>query len=183
MSVSSNNTNEIDDLQKNKIKRFIAFSTPFINAAKGVFETMVYTKLEPEKPQIKKDRLSRGDISSMIGITGKATIDDYILDFKGMMVISFPEATFIKIVNKMLNESHTELNYDIADASSEICNMIMGNAKRELSEKGFKFKYAIPSTFLGGNHAISYPLDTTVVLTKVNSHYGEFYLEVCYTDE
>jgi chemotaxis protein CheX len=183
MTVTSNNSDKMEELNKNKIKRFISFSTPFIQAAKGVFETMVHTKLEPDKPVIKKDRLSRGDISSMIGITGKATIDDYVLDFKGMMVISFPEETFIKIVNKMLNENYTELNYDIADASSEICNMIMGNAKRELSEKGFKFKYAIPSTFLGGNHAISYPQDTTVILTKVKSHFGDFFLEVCYSDE
>jgi len=49
---------------------FIEFSKPFIDAAKNVFETMIFTKLETQKPQIKSDAVSRGDISAVLGLSG-----------------------------------------------------------------------------------------------------------------
>ncbi len=52
---------------------FIEFSRPFINAAKNVFETMVFTKLEPQKPGLKKSQVSNGDVSSVLGLSGELT--------------------------------------------------------------------------------------------------------------
>ncbi|MBF0205559.1 MAG: chemotaxis protein CheX [Oligoflexia bacterium] len=161
-------------------QQFIEFSKPFIQAAKIIFETMIFTKIEAGKPQIKKDVLTRGDVSSIIGITGKHNTDNKSDSVRGMMVLSWPAATYVKIANAMLMESFTEYNEAIADVGAEISNMVLGNAKRDLNPLGYFLDMAIPSTIVGKNHSISYPSDATVVIIPIVCAHGEFYMELCY---
>ena len=59
---------------------FIEFSKPFIDAAKNIYETMVFTKLEPQKPLMKKDSISKGDITAVLGLSGESGLNttDYV---------------------------------------------------------------------------------------------------------
>ncbi|MBF0362111.1 MAG: chemotaxis protein CheX [Oligoflexia bacterium] len=160
-------------------QQFIEFSRPFIQAAKVVFETMVFTKIEPGKPSIKKDTMSRGDVSAVLGITGKFEKDGKAEDVKAMLVLSWPYDTYVKIANAMLMESFTEFNDAISDVGAEISNMILGNAKRDLRGLGYILDMSIPSTIGGPNHTINYPPGTTVVLIPIISAHGEFFMELC----
>ncbi len=162
------------------VTNFVNFSRPFVESAKSVFETMVFTKLEPEKPTIKKDALSRGDVSAVIGINGTVTQDGELMRFKGMLVLSWPYETYFKIATSMLMEEFSEYNEEIADVGGEICNMIMGGAKRQLSEMGFATEMAIPSMIEGKGHTIKYPPGTTVVMIPMNSAHGKMFMELCF---
>lgn len=161
---------------------FLDFSKPFIDAAKNVFETMVFTKLEPGKPQIKKGNLSRGDVSAVLGLSGTLNRGTGEKTYRAMLVISFPYSTYLKVASAMLMDNFTEFNEEIRDVGGEICNMIMGNAKRDLSGLGYTTNMAIPSIIEGPNHSIKYPENTTVVLIPINSAHGEMYLELCYAE-
>lgn len=163
-------------------KRFIDFSKPFIDAAKNVFETMVYTKLEPQKPSIKEGNMSRGDVSSVLGLSGEYQNNGIQTPYKAMLVISFPYETYIKAASAMLMEEHTEYNEEIADVGGEICNMIMGNAKRDLKEMGYSTNMAIPSMVEGKNHSIRYPSKTTVILIPIDTDHGPLFMELCYSE-
>lgn len=161
---------------------FLEFSKPFIEAAKNVFETMVFTKLEPGKPSVKKDNSSKGDVSAIIGLSGEVTKDGAAKKYRAMLVISFPYDTYIKVAGAMLMETYTEFNEEIRDVGGEICNMIMGNAKRDLAGIGYTTDMAIPSIVEGPGHTIKYPDKTTVVIIPIQSAHGEMFLELCYAE-
>lgn len=165
-----------------KEQNFIEFSKPFIEAAKNVFETMVFTKLDPQKPMIKKDNVSKGDVSAVLGLSGEMTKEGTPVPYKAMLVISWPYETYFKVASAMLMDTFTEFNEEIADVGGEICNMIMGNAKRELNGMGYTSNMAIPSMIEGAGHNIKYPNGTTVILIPINSAHGEMFIEICYTE-
>ena len=162
---------------------FIEFSKPFVEAGKNVFQTMVFTKLEAQKPMIKDGNTSKGDISAILGATGEVERDGQKIPYKGMLVISWPYDTYIKIASAMLMETYTEYSEEIADVGGEICNMIMGNAKRDLAGMGYSSNMAIPSMIEGPGHTLTYPQGTTVILIPIKSAHGPFYLELCYKEE
>ncbi len=161
---------------------FVEFSRPFIESAKKVFETMVYTKITTGQPEIKSGKSAKGDISAVIGITGVFNKEGTEGDFKGQFVISFPEATYIKVAGAMLMEEYKEFNDEIADVGAEICNMIMGNAKAGLKNMGYTFDMSVPTTIHGKDHSITYPKAVTIVVIPIKSDHGDFYFEVCYQE-
>jgi len=161
---------------------FIDFSRPFVEAAKNVFETMVYTKLEPQKPSIKKDNISKGDISAVLGMSGEIERANGKCNYKAMLVLSFPYATYFKVAGAMLSETYSAYVPEIHDVGGEIVNMIMGNAKRDLKGLGYSSNMAIPSMIEGKDHTIKYPSGTTVILIPINSAHGEFFMEICYSE-
>lgn len=163
-------------------KRFTQFSRPFIDAAKNVFETMVFCKLEPKKPSIKESNRLDGDVSSVLGLSGEYYHGDIQTSYKAMLVITYPYDTYVKIASAMLMEEYTQYNDEISDVGREICNMIMGNAKRDLNEMGYTTNMAIPSTVEGKDHSIIYPSQTTVVLIPLETDHGTLYLELCYSE-
>ena len=165
-----------------KENNFIEFSKPFVDAAKNVFETMVFTKLEPQKPMIKKDNVSKGDVSAVLGLSGEKTEGDESKPYKAMLVISWPYDTYFKVASAMLMDTFTEYNDEISDVGGEICNMIMGNAKRDLGGMGYTSNMAIPSMIEGKSHNIKYPTGTTVIVIPINSAHGEMFIEICYTE-
>jgi chemotaxis protein CheX len=165
-----------------ELKRFLDFSKPFIDATRNIFETMIFTKIETQKPSIKDTSISKGDVSAVLGLSGDYEKDGKKIGYRAMLVISFPYSTYCKISSAMLMEEHSEYNEEISDVAGEICNMVMGNAKRDLSVQGYSTNMAIPSIVEGSNHTIRYPSDTTVVLIPIKCDHGSFYMEVCYND-
>lgn len=163
--------------------KFLEFSKPFIDATKNIFETMVFSKLDPQKPNFKQDSVSRGDVTAFIGITGSVSRNGTKKEFKGMLAISWPYETYFKVASAMLSETYTSYCNEISDLGSEICNMIMGNAKRELANLGYTSNMAIPSMIEGKNHTIKYPPETTIIVVPVNSAHGQFFIEICYNEE
>ncbi|MFQ5560356.1 MAG: chemotaxis protein CheX [Nitrospinota bacterium] len=123
----------------------IKYINPFLNATVRVLETMAFVKPTPGKPFLKKDKLTRGDISGIIGLTGEK---------KGAIVLSLSKEAAIKIVSSMLGETYTSLTDEITDAIGELTNIIAGDARRELAEGGHTFEAGIPTITTGKGHAI-----------------------------
>jgi chemotaxis protein CheX len=161
---------------------FSEFSKPFIEAAMHVFETMVFAKLEIQKPIIKKDPFSRGDISAVLGLTGEREKNGINSHYRAMLVISFPYETFYKVASAMLGEKYTSYVPEIHDLGGEIVNMIMGNAKRDLKSMGYTSNMAVPSIIEGKDHSIKYPAGIHVILIPFTSIHGPIFMEVCFTE-
>lgn len=161
---------------------FLEFSKPFIDAIKNVFETMVFANLDTQKPSIKTDDISRGDISAILGLSGEIEKNGTKLQYKAMLVISFPYETYFKVAGAMLGETYTSYVPDIHDLGGEIVNMVVGNAKRTLKTMGYTSNMAIPSMIEGKSHSIKYPTGTHVVLIPFNSSHGPVYMELCYSE-
>jgi chemotaxis protein CheX len=150
----------------------VAFVNPFLTATMKVLEIQASTKSTPGKISIKEDKSKyMGDISGVIGMVSDS--------FTGSVVISFPEDTFLKIMSRMLGENYTEINKEIQDGAAEITNMIFGQAKIILNEKGYGLKTAIPSVVTGRNHSVQNLSDGPQVLIPFETDVGNFYIEIC----
>ena len=151
----------------------VKFVNPFIGATLNVLETMASVKAKAGKPYLKKERVAKGDISGVIGLTG---------DVKGTISVSFSEKSILYIVSNMLGEEITELNEEIKDATGEISNMISGKARQELDTMGRTLKSAIPSVVMGKNHTITHMTTHPVVAIPFDTDNGSFTIEVCFED-
>jgi chemotaxis protein CheX len=144
---------------------------------------MAHTQLAPCTPEIRSDDISKGDYSSIIGISGNFTHDNGEEGtYKGNIAVSFPEATYLKVASAIFEEEYSEYSDGISDLGAEIINMIVGNAKRELEEMGFTSNMAIPSSISGPGHKIKYPGRTAVTIIPIDCDRGRFFIEVAYED-
>lgn len=122
------------------------YINPFLKGTVNVLTTMASVNPVPGKPYIKKDKLSIGDISGIIGLTGAK---------HGSVVVSFSKECAIKVISSMMHQEYTELDDEVRDAVGEITNMISGDARRQLAEIGQTFEAGIPVVITGKGHHIS----------------------------
>ena len=148
------------------------FINPFLDATLHVLKVQASVDAIAGKICLKKkgDKYN-GDISGIIGI-----ISD---NFNGSVAISFPAETFLKVMSSMLGEVCNELNKDIMDGAGEITNMIFGQAKVTLNEKGYGIKTALPSVISGKDHSVSSSSNGPVVIVPFESTAGSFFVEIC----
>ncbi len=148
------------------------FIDPFLTAVIHVLKIQASVDVSPGKIALKTPNTkTSGDISGIIGIISDT--------FNGSVVISFPEETFLKIMTNMLGEEVTELNQDIVDGAGELTNIIFGQAKITLNEKGYGIHTAIPSVVTGKNHSLSAQTKGPVVMVNFESTAGPFCVEIC----
>lgn len=122
------------------------FVNPFLKGTINVLKTMAFVDPKPGKPYIKKDRMSIGDISGIIGLTGS---------MQGAVVVSFSKECAIKVISSMMGEPYDDLNDEVRDAVGEVTNMISGDARRSLAELGSNFEAGIPTVIVGKGHEIT----------------------------
>ena len=109
---------------------------PFINATLNVLGTMAHVTCRAQKPYLKKDTVAEGEVTGVIGLTGAAN---------GTVSVTFQRGSILEIVSRMFGEEITSLDNDVTDAVVELTNMISGQARKELEEKGRVFEAAVPS--------------------------------------
>ncbi len=144
---------------------------PFINATINVLETMAFVNVTAGKPYLKNDDIAQGDVTGVLGLTGETN---------GTISVTFEEACILEIVSNMLGESMETLDMEISDAVGELTNMISGQARMELSEKGKIFKAAIPSVISGKQHSIVHYSDGPKIAIPFSTGKGNFTIEVCF---
>jgi chemotaxis protein CheX len=143
---------------------------PFINATINVLETMAFVKAKPGKPYLKKDDTAMGDVTGVIGVTGMAN---------GTVSVTFEETSILKIVSNMFGETIETLDNEVADAVGELTNMISGQARMELEQKGKVFEAAIPSVITGKGHKIIHITEGPKIAIPFTVEEGNFTIEVC----
>ncbi len=149
------------------------FINPFLDSTMNVLKVQAGVDAQAGKIYLKKpNEPLLGDVSGVIGIVSE--------NFTGAVVISFPEATFLKVMSGMLGEEYLELNQDILDGAGEITNIIFGQAKVILNGKGYGIKTALPSVVHGKDHTVSsHDLMGQSVVVPFESNSGKFFVEIC----
>lgn len=80
----------------------------------------------------------------------------------------------------MLGETILRVDAQVADCVGEITNMVTGGAKKILSEKGYTFDMAIPTTIIGENHSITHKTSGRIICIPFKTLAGSFFVEVCF---
>ncbi len=150
----------------------VEFVNPFINGLLNVLETMAQTTLKPGKPKRKQSDIAQGDVSGLIGMVGPQV--------KGSMSITFDEQLVLVIMERMVGERHEKIDAEVGDMVGEVTNMICGNAKRDLAEKGFDFGMATPIVVSGKQHTISHQVDGSKLIMPFMCDDGFAHMEICF---
>ena len=79
----------------------------------------------------------------------------------------------------MLGEEYQEISKDIIDGAGELTNMIFGQAKVTLNQKGYGIQTAIPSVISGKNHSLSALTKGPIVVIPFSTEAGPFFIEIC----
>lgn len=148
------------------------FINPFLSATIHVLKVQAQTEAKAGQVYMKKpgDQLV-GDISGVIGIVSDT--------FTGSVLISFPEKTFLKVLSRMLGDEITVIDKDSSDGAGELTNMIFGQAKLSLNEKGYGIKTAIPSVVTGKDHHLKGLTQGPVMVLPFETDIGKFFVEIC----
>ena len=150
----------------------VEFINPFLSSLMNVLETMAMTKLVPGKPSMKKEEVSRGDVSGIIGMASPQT--------KGSLSVTFEESLALSIMEKMLGERPDTINEEVTDMVGEITNMVTGGAKNMLGDKGYDFNMATPTIVSGKNHTINHQCESSTLIIPFTSEHGKAYIEVSF---
>ena len=149
----------------------IELAKPFIKAAVNVLSTMASIKPTVGKPYIKKNNVAPGDVSGMVGITGKQN---------GSVSLSFSKGCAVAIVKNMLGDEIDDIMQDVSDAVGELTNMISGQARAGLAAKGLVFEGSTPTVVMGDGHTISHIAKTPIMAIPFTTPDGEFTIEFCF---
>jgi len=156
---------------RSKMSIDAAFLAPFVTGVVEVFQMQSGIKVEKQSPFAKPK-----GFDSEIGIAGVISLDS--AQFKGTIAVCFPKQVFLDIYEAMLGESHSELGSEVQDGAAEILNMVYGQAKTVLKQKGFELEKAIPTVMLGDNMRVHFINEGKSIIVPFKTDFGTFHLEI-----
>lgn len=134
-----------------------------------IFTTMVMMEVNIAEDIDENYGKLADSITGVIGLTG---------NYKGVLAVHLPHQVAFAITGNFLGIEVNEVNEDVEDAIGEIANMIGGNVKSMLSEKGRDIDLSLPSTVSGkeyGFHSIKGAEKTVIPFRAAD---GVFYVEL-----
>lgn len=148
----------------------IDIAKSFITATTNILSTMAGIEATHGAPYVKKGNVASGDVSAIVGVTGPK---------RGSISVSFSKACAIALVKGMLGDAVEDIIQDTRDAVGEVTNMVSGQARAALAEKGLSLQGATPSVVMGKNHVISHMTSSPVMAIPFNTEAGPFTVEFC----
>ncbi|WP_243544950.1 chemotaxis protein CheX [Pseudodesulfovibrio tunisiensis] len=149
----------------------VELAKPFIKAAVDVLSTMAFITPKVGRPYVKKNAVAVGDVTGLVGITG---------DKSGSVSMSFSKKCAVAIVKNMLGDEIEDIMQDVKDAVGELTNMISGQARAGLAERGLVFQGSTPSVIMGDNHTISHMAKSPIMAIPFSTEFGDFTIEFCF---
>lgn len=135
-----------------------------------IFSTMVNVKINPGVPIPKKGNLSQGEVTGLIGMKAEGA--------SGSVALTLTLPAVRKISLRLFGEEVVSINKEAQDLAGELTNMLVGGAKRILSEKGHEFDMQTPQLLTGKDHQIVHFTSGQTVLLPIEMEQDEFYLEL-----
>ncbi len=103
--------------------------------------SMALTPLTPGEPIAKDGHKTFGHVTGVIGMAGPGV--------SATLALSFEETAILEIFENMLGEKVPTITPDVVDAAGELTNIICGDAKRRLADKGIQIGMATPYLIWG----------------------------------
>jgi chemotaxis protein CheX len=140
-----------------------------IEAAKEIFSTMIMMEIEVTDDNLEKGHKFKESISGILGLAGTR---------KGVLAIHLPNVVAMAITGNFLGMEVTEVGEDVEDAVGELANMLGGNIKTILSEKGRDIELSMPSTISGAEYDFQPTKEAERIFIPFSSDAGPFYVEL-----
>lgn len=108
-------------------------------------------------------------ISGVVGLAGT---------HKGCLAIHLPHPTAMAITSSFLGMEVEELGEDVEDAVGELANMLGGNIKSILTEKGRDIELSLPTTVSGREYDFQPTKEAERIILKFTSDAGDFCVDL-----
>jgi chemotaxis protein CheX len=141
-----------------------------LNSLFTIFTTMMHTKIQPGIPVPKAEMTAMGEVSALIGMKAPGAC--------GSVALTLSMPALSEISRRLLGHEITDIDKDATDLAGELTNMLVGGAKRILSEQGLEFDMQIPQLLTGYGHLIEHHHSGQTVLLPVKVGQSEFYVEL-----
>ncbi len=147
----------------------VDYINPFIEATINTVQTMVNVVPTRDKVFLKGEGEEVYGVSGIIGLGGEAT---------GAVVLNFPETVAISAVSKFVGEEATSITSNVVDGVGELTNIIAGDAKNRLMQKGYKFEIGLPKIVTGRSYITAQNKSVPCIVISFTSDIGKFCIEV-----
>jgi chemotaxis protein CheX len=147
----------------------VDYINPFIESTINTFSTMIGITPAREKVFLKGEGEEVYGVSGIIGLGGEAT---------GAVVLNFPEQVAISAVGKFVGEDITSITSSVVDGVGELTNIIAGDAKNRLMQKGYKFEIGLPKIVTGRSYITAQNKAIPCIVISFTSDIGKFCIEV-----
>lgn len=161
------------------------FINPVINSVRNVLTTMAHIEPNTGTPfKKKRDDFARGkNITGLMTMVGKKEVIANIgKRVSASIALTFSESAILHITKKMMPMEISKIDGIVIDLAGEIANMVLGGAKTELEEKGYKFKMSLPTIIVGTDYLIAHKVKTSVITIPFSMQEGNFSVEVAYEE-
>lgn len=160
------------DLEKKRFKLDVDFINPFIDSAMKTLNGLCgVSNIVAQKPYLLGEEKLEIDISGTLAI-----VSPY---FRGSIAISFDDNVYKLIISKMLEENVGDIDLDNQDGAAEIINIIFGQTKAVLNQRGYSLDRAIPSVLRGHGHKVLNNNKIPILLVPFHSDLGNFWIQIC----
>ena len=149
----------------------VKFVTPFSTALVETINAMWSLNAKALTPEFKVVNVTPPTSGILISVAiahPKAT---------GNVVFSFSREVMLEIVHRLSGTQVKEIDVHAVDAAKEMINVILGLAKRKMTEKGLTGITSIPQIIMGHNMQTFYQTPVMTVLIKVDSNAGPMAVE------
>jgi chemotaxis protein CheX len=152
-------------------KMDVNFFQPFVAGTINVLKIQCSVVAKPLKPFFKGDQATPSvEIAGIIGLVSNT--------YAGVITLCFPGPVFLHIMSNMLGETYTTITKDLEDGAAELMNIIFGQAKLVLKERGYVIEKAIPSVATGQNISTTLLTTAKVIVIPFETEKGLFHIEV-----
>ena len=151
------------------MSNFSEINGKLIESTIEIFTGMVMMEITVAGEPMSKLGPLQQSITGMVGLAGT---------HKGVLAVHFPNQVAMEVTGSFLGMEVDEINADVQDAIGEIANMLGGNLKTILSDRGKDIQLSLPSTISGDQYSFSSQVDVDQVILPFQAPGGVFYVEV-----
>lgn len=148
---------------------FAEINDRIIESTIEIFTGMVMMEISVAGEPLTKLGPLKKSITGMVGLAGT---------HKGVLAVHFPRQVALDVTSSFLGMDVDEINEDVQDAIGEIANMLGGNLKTILSDRGKDIQLSLPSTISGDEYAFTSQAEVDQVILPFQAPAGVFFVEV-----
>ncbi len=140
-------------------------------SVKEVLMTFTGAAPEPEKSFVRGEPEALGEVSAVVGLTGKG--------FTGSFIVSFEKDCILGIVEALFGQRPEEINDEVRDAAGEMANMMCGAFRRRFEEKGISLQGSTPVIVTGEKHVLDILCKSNRLVIPFVLNGSKLFIEFC----
>jgi len=140
-----------------------------VDATAEIFSSMVMMEVASDAVILSELGSLQASITGMVGLAGT---------HKGVLAIHIPNQLALAITSSFLGMEVESVNEDVQDAVGELANMLGGNVKAVLSERGRDISLSLPSTISGEQYFFQALNDVDTLILPFTAPGGVFHVEL-----